>query len=65
MSEIETIQAYYAASLGKDGRITRTQRPSIYLQKKAMKKSEPARLPNGRALRKGRFFIILLIKMVF
>ncbi|CAJ1224918.1 TetR/AcrR family transcriptional regulator [Lactiplantibacillus xiangfangensis] len=26
MSEIETIQAYYAASLGKDGRITRTQR---------------------------------------
>jgi len=26
MSEIETIQAYYAASLGKDGRISRTQR---------------------------------------
>ena len=26
MSEIETIQAYYAASLGKDGRITKTQR---------------------------------------
>ena len=26
MSELETIQAYYAASLGKDGRITRTQR---------------------------------------
>lgn len=26
MSEIKTIQAYYAASLGKDGRITRTQR---------------------------------------
>ena len=26
MSELETIQAYYAASLGKDGRISRTQR---------------------------------------
>lgn len=26
MSEIETIQAYYAASLGKDGQITKTQR---------------------------------------
>jgi len=26
MSELETIQAYYAASLGKDGQITKTQR---------------------------------------